>query len=137
MSDTADDTDDVPRDSLGRSRRRRRGPAPMSAEDRRDHRVSVYLNSAELAALDDLRGGIGRGAYLRTAALETVPLRIPPINLVAWRDLAPVASNLNQLARRANSGDAPDIEAVYDELQNLRTAMIGFYPDEEAPADES
>lgn len=136
MSGTGDDTDDVPRDSLGRSRRRRRGPAPMVAADRRVHRVNVYLNPAELAVLDDLRGGIGRGRYLRTAALETPPPSVPAINLDAWRSLAPVASNLNQLARRVNSGEAPAIAEVYAEIQNLRAAMVGFIPDaDEAYAD--
>ena len=132
MDGNGDGTDDVPRDRRGRSRKRRRGPVPMAAADRRTHRVSVYLSDAELAVLDDLRGAIGRGRYLRTVALETPPPHVPDVNIEAWRELAPVASNLNQLARRANGGDAPAIEVVHAELQNLRAAMIGFMPDADA-----
>jgi hypothetical protein len=132
MVATDDDDTAGPRDSRGRSLKRRRGPAPIAAADRRTHRVSVYLSAAELAALDDLRGGVGRGRYLRNAALDTPPPQIPDINIEAWRSLAPVASNLNQLARRANTGESVDIEAVRADLQNLRAAMIGFVP----PADD-
>lgn len=130
MSGAGDETVDVPRDSRGPSRKRRRGPAPMPEADRREYRVSVYLSAAELAALDDLRGGVSRGHYLRTAALETPPPHLPAINLEAWRSLAPVASHLNQLARRVNVEDAPAIDVVHTELQKFRAALIGFSADE-------
>ena len=129
MVATDDDAIGLPPDNRGRPLKRRRGPAPMAAADRRTHRVSVYLSDAELAALDDLRGGVGRGRYLRNAALDIPPPQIPAANIEAWRSLAPVASNLNQLARCANTDDAPDIEVVLTEIQNLRAAMIGFIPD--------
>ena len=132
MTATDDDDTSGSVDSRGRSLKRRRGPAPIAAADRRTHRVSVYLSAAELAALDDLRGGVGRGRYLRNAALSTPPPQIPAINIEAWRSLAPVVSNLNQIAARLNVEVNVPAEEVRTELQNLRAAMIGFVP----PADD-
>ena len=132
MAATDDDDTAGSFDSRGRSLKRRRGPAPIAAADRRAHRVSVYLSAAELAALDDLRGGVGRGRYLRNAALDTPPPQIPAVNIEAWRSLAPVASNLNQIASRLNVEVNVPASEVRTELQNLRAAMIGFVP----PADD-
>ena len=54
------------------SKRRRRGPAPLDATDKRGHTVSVRLNDAELARLDSQRDAVQmqRGAYPRAAALH-------------------------------------------------------------------
>jgi hypothetical protein len=40
------------------SKRRRRGPAPLDATDKRGHTVSVRLNDAELARLDSQRDAV-------------------------------------------------------------------------------
>ena len=141
MAATDDDYAAGSLDSRGRSLKRRRGPAPIAAADRRVHRVSVYLSDAEVAALDDLRGGISRGRYLRTASLDTPPPQIPSVNIEAWRSLAPVASNLNQIASRLNVEADVSVEEVRTQLQKLRAGMIGFVPpvdddDEGSTSDE-
>ena len=93
------------------SKRRRRGPAPLDATDKRGHTVSVRLNDAELARLDSQRDAVQmqRGEYLRAAALHRLPPTIPEVNREAWAALARTAANLNHRApaerwRRAPAG---------------------------------
>ena len=68
--------------STDESKRRRRGPAPLDATDKRGHTVSVRLNDAELARLDSQRDAVQmqRGEYLRAAALHRLPPTIPAAN---------------------------------------------------------
>lgn len=84
--------------------RRRHGPSPLDASDKRTHTVSVRLNDAELALLDSRRGAVQmqRGEYLRAAALHRLPPTIPAVNREMWAELARTAANLNQIARRLN-----------------------------------
>ena len=88
------------------TKRRRRGPQPLPAGEKRLHAVSVRLNAAELARLDGQRSSIKmqRGEYLRAAALHRLPPTIPAINREAWTELAREAANLNQIAKYLNQG---------------------------------
>lgn len=88
------------------TKRRRRGPQPLPAGEKRLRSVSVRLNDAELAKLDARRSPIKmqRGEYLRAAALHRLPPTIPAINREAWTELAREAANLNQIARHLNQG---------------------------------
>ena len=88
------------------TKRRRRGPQPLPAGEKRLHSVSVRLNDAELARLDEQCSSIKmqRGEYLRAAALHRLPPTIPAINREAWTELAREAANLNQIAKHLNQG---------------------------------
>lgn len=119
----------------GAASRRRRGPVPKSEGARRQHAVSCRLTNAELARLDELRGGVSRGEWLRLAALSKPPRIVPEVNKVAWADLARAAGNLNQLTRAINEGRFPvnDVpaagKAVMDlraKLDAVRAALIGL-----------
>jgi len=103
------------------TRRSRRGPSPLGAQAKRGHTVSVRLNPAELALLDDRRAGVRmqRGEYLRSAALHVLPPTVPKVNRAAWAALARTAANLNQIAHRMNAGH----EVAFDELQAMVTAL--------------
>ena len=111
-------------------KRRRHGPAPLDAAEKRGHCVSVRLNAGELAWLDEQRASVGmqRGEYLRAAALDRLPPQpAPALNRAAWLDLSRAAGNLNQLAHHLNSvgvahSDAPEIMA---QLAQFRAALIG------------
>ena len=102
------------------TKRRRYGPLPIPAVERRTHTVSVRLNVAELARLDSLRDTVQmqRGEYLRAAALHRLPPTIPVINREAWAKLARSAANLNQIARHLNevgaSGFVNEVRAAVD-----------------------
>lgn len=113
----------------------KRGPTPRAPADLRKLRVSVYLTAAELADLDRLRGGVGRGAWLRRAGLGQSPRSVPPINREAWAELARVAGNLNQHQRTINEGraapgpvDLAEIRAVVDAL---RRELLGVADESE------
>jgi hypothetical protein len=103
------------------SKRSRRGPAPLEAEERRTHTVSVRLNAAELAQLDAQRATVSmqRGEYLRAGALHRLPPTIPALHREAWAELAREASNLNQLAKHLNQGAAGEGELAAQLLSAL------------------
>ena len=122
-------------------RRRRRGPAPRPPEELRLHSVSCRLTDAELVTLDERRGEVSRGEWLRLAAMAKPPRIVPTVNKVAWADLARAAGNLNQITRAINEGkmpvkDAPSVGRavmkVRAQLDAVRRLLIG----QEAP-DES
>lgn len=122
-------------------KKRRHGPVPKPAAEQRRHAVSCRLTDAELARLDELRGEVSRGEWLRLAAMAKPPRIVPTVNKVAWADLARAAGNLNQITRAINEGRMPvkDVasvgRAVMDvrgQLDAVRRLLIG----QEAP-DES
>lgn len=124
---------------LDETKRRRRGPAPLDAADKRRHSVSVRLNDAELARLDALREPVHmqRGEYLRAAALHRLPPSIPAVNRQAWAELARTAANLNQLAHRLNAGETLALAEVRAAVDELRRRLIGVGHDLEERQDES
>lgn len=114
------------------SKRSRRGPAPLSAADKRGHTISVRLNAIELESLDSLRKTVcmQRGEYLRAAALHCLPPTIPEINRQAWAELSRVAGNLNQAMRAINQGlrsdlTAAEVSMIRDQVQSLRLELLG------------
>ena len=114
------------------SKRRRRGPVPLDAADKRVHSVSVRLNDAELARLETQRGKVQmqRGEYLRAAALHRLPRSIPELNREAWASLARSAANLNQIAHRMNAGDVVPVVEVRVILDAFRRELLGVRNEE-------
>ena len=106
--------------------RAKRGRKPKSAPDKRQHLVACRLTDAEQAQLERGRGELSAGEWLRTLALaRRLPRAIPEINHEAYRELARAASNLNQLARRANAADRLEITALAETLAAFRAALVG------------
>lgn len=114
--------------------RRRHGPAPKPQAEQRRHSVSCRLTDAELALLDDLRGEVSRGEWLRLAAMSKPPRIVPTVNKVAWADLSRVAGNLNQLNRAINEGKLTTKDAagagrmlmgLRAQVDQLRRSLIG------------
>lgn len=107
----------------------KRGPAPRAPEDLRTVRVSVYLTEDEAGQLDQVRGGIGRGAWLRRAGLGRLPRVVPEVNQQAWAELSRVASNLNQYQRAINEGQAMpgpvDLSELRAAVDQLRRDLLG------------
>jgi|MDTG01.4.fsa_nt_gb hypothetical protein len=123
--------DDTPDD---RPAKRRRGPAPMPKTELRLHSVSCRLTDAEIETLDQRRGHVSRGEWLRRAALSKAPRIVPEINVDAWADLARTSANLNQLTRAINEGRISDVafgtlkaglQDLWKRVEDLRKIMIG------------
>jgi len=122
----------------------KRGPAPKPAAEHRLKRVSVYFSDAELAALDDRRGGRSRGQWLREAGLGELPALVPELNREAWADLSRVAGLLKRYVVAIEVGNAhgmpPEIVSeLRDQVQQLRNDLLGIEvldQDEEATDDE-
>ncbi len=117
------------------AKKRRHGPKPKPAHEQRRHPISCRVNDAEIAIIDQRRGKVSRGEWLRLAALSKPPRIVPEVNKVAWADLSRAAGNLNQLARAINEGrwpvkDAPGAKATLMELRAhldaVRASLIGL-----------
>lgn len=108
----------------------------MSQDDRRRaHCVSAWCTKEELTKIDSQRSvfNVTSGVYLRAMALGTEltahPI-VPELNCEAWKSLARVGSNLNQVSRHLNShpGVQKDIAAINAILNNVRNGLIGLNP---------
>lgn len=122
-------------------KRRKRGPKPRPASELRRHGVSCRLTDAELVRLDERRGKVSRGEWLRLAALSRPPRIVPEVNKEAWADLSRAAGNLNQIARAINEGRLPMKDAaraskavigVRDQLNAVRRLLIGMEDSDES-----
>ena len=105
----------------------RRGPEPLPVDELRTRVVSVRLNAAELAALDDQRAParMQRGEYLRCAALHRLPPTIPALNRDAWVSLARASGNLNAIARRMHEA-AHDLDATAPPIAEISQVLADF-----------
>lgn len=101
----------------------KRGRRP--AEDPRRHAVTCRLTDSELERCDANRGELTRGEWLRIGALDSLPVVVPALNREAYAELAKAAGNMNQLARKLNSGDLVELDQVRAELAAFRLALIG------------
>lgn len=117
------------------TKRSRRGPEPLGADEKRDHCVSVRLNADELSRLDLARAStkMQRGEYLRAAALHKLPPTLPALNRTAYIELARVGANINQIAKRLNADQlaSVDMPQVRAELHALRLALLEANPSAE------
>ncbi len=112
----------------------KRGPAPKPDEEKRGVRVSVYMAPAELASLDQRRGGMERSEWLRRAGLgKRLAPAIPAVNREAWGALARTSANLNQIARAMNAaGQIRDADLVgilaelHGQVAALRLDLVGI-----------
>lgn len=72
----------------------------------RDQRITLRVTEAERAAIADAAEAANRSMseHIRQTAADanTARPRVPPINREAWEELARLAANLNQIAKRAN-----------------------------------
>lgn len=99
--------------------------AAVEPEEKRSHCVSVRLNKSEIAWLDQSRGKLQRGEFLRAASMGKLPKTIPTINREHWQELARIGSNINQIAARLNMGHTLPLDEVREEIMALRMALVG------------
>ena len=102
----------------------KRGRKTKTPELKREHCVSSRFNAAELVRLDEARGQMQRGEYLRSAAFGMLPAPIPAINLEAWQVLSKVAGNLATVAMAMRAGEYKHLDEIQHAVDALRMALI-------------
>ena len=118
------------------NKKRKYGPTPKPEAEKRKHLFACRLTDSELDQLDQGRPpGMTRGAWLRTKALKRkLPRQIPEVNRQSYIELARLAGNLNQYVKAINQGratePAPDLQVMYNEVQKLRSELLGIKDDE-------
>lgn len=109
-------------------------PRPLKASRDLRQRFDLYLDEREV---DQIRASAEAARLPMSTFLRRVALRqqiaVPPSagNLERWRELASLASNLNQISRACNTGLVPEgIDPVVTELAEqvrlLRMELMGL-----------
>ena len=112
-------------------------PRPLKASRDLRQRFDLYLDEREV---DQIRASAEAARLPMSTFLRRVALRqqitVPPSagNLERWRELASLASNLNQITRACNAGIVPEgIDPVVTELAEqvrlLRMELLGLHGD--------
>lgn len=118
----------------------------MRAEGGRRHVITVRVTDAELEAISTraIGAGVSRQRLMVEAALARVDEAGPAMTaserralvvelLAARRQVAGLATNINQIAKAANSGHPPDdlataLRAIHRTLERLDTAVDALAP---------
>ena len=112
-------------------------PRPLKASRELRQRFDLYLDEHEV---DQIRASAQAARLPMSTFLRRVALRqqitVPPAagNLDRWRELAPLASNLNQIARACNSGLLPEgidpvVSQLAEQVRLLRMELLGLHGD--------
>lgn len=108
--------------------KRRYGPMPRPDDQQRRNRISIFLTDAEYALLKEKAGDYDLPIFVRTRAIngEFAPRAetLPKLNFEAWKKLARVANNLNQIAKALNSGADDLASEAQKELAAFRLALL-------------
>ena len=91
----------------------------------RFYNLKVRLNFEELEILDIIKSRYSRAEAVRYLIMSNIPSTVPSINQAAWVELSKSASNLNQIAYKLNSGDAPEIAEIRQTLETFRASLLG------------
>ena len=106
-----------------------KGPDRLPEEIKRNRTVSSRFNDAELRIIDEKRGHLSKGEFLRNCALGyPVPRPIPEINREAWSSLAKVHGTLETIAKFYSQGAGSEIDThlVRELVHDLRKKLIGL-----------
>lgn len=115
----------------------RGGRPQLAPEDRRQERA-IYLSERELDAIK-LRAAeacLPLPEFMRGALSSATVIAAAPVAIDQWSKLAPLASNINQISARLNSGphehvSEDDLEAFVELgqiLSEIRLRLIGIEP---------
>lgn len=110
--------------------RRKREPVRLPPERVRNKQIKFWATQEEIDLIHQkmvLYGTTNRGAYLRKMAIDgyTIRLEVPELKEIL-NLLRPTANNVNQLARKANSGGQiyqEDLEDIQHRLDQIYDSM--------------
>lgn len=106
------------------------GRKPVPPERQRKHPITCRVTDAELAIIDQRRGGMTRGEWLRTAALKKPPAIVPELNREAWAYLGKMGNGLTWLIGELKKPDRLNVKPEWFEnaramLKEIRAGLIG------------
>ena len=108
-------------------------PRPLKASRELRQRFDLYLDEheAEQIRANAQAARLPMSTFVRRVALRQ-RIELPPSasNLVRWQELAPLTSNLNQIARACNAGLAPEgiypvVAMLAEQVRLLRLDLLG------------
>lgn len=113
---------------------------PVDDLDRRQPFSGLRLSIRELNSIRDRAAetGMSVSSFIRQSALSSTVRAAPTVSIRQWSELAPLASNLNQIAHRLNaapqdhrltSDDRKTIAALDDLLREIRLRLLEVEPD--------
>ena len=96
-------------------------------------RLDIYVNDEELADIKRKASQVLMPVSLymrRTALTQRIEAPPPAENVERWRQLAPLAANINQIARACNAGRVteeiyPALTDLAEQVRLLRMELIG------------
>jgi hypothetical protein len=107
--------------------------------DRRQPFSGLRLSQRELNSIRDRaeEAGLSVSEFIRQSALSSNVRAAPAISIRQWSELAPLAANLNQIARRLNanpadhltSADRQTLTLLDDLLREIRLRLLDVEPD--------
>jgi len=113
--------------------KKRRGPAPRPADQQRKHRISIFLTPSEYELVIAKAGEYPLPDFVRNCSIDgeyapKIPVgpTVPKLNFEAWKKLARVANNINQIARRLNAERNVGINEVLESLDDFRLSLISM-----------
>jgi hypothetical protein len=114
-------------------------PRPLKASRELRQRFDLYLDEAEI---DQIRANataarLPMSTFVRRVALrQHIELPPPAGNIERWRELAPLASNLNQITRACNTGLVPDgiVPVVTELAEQVRMLRLELLDVRQSPA---
>lgn len=104
-------------------------------------RFYLYVDAGEFEQLRKYATAarLPMSTYLRRVALrQRIEAPPPAANVARWRELAPLANNLNQLVRACHSGQVPEgiypaVAALAEQVRLLRLELLGAASDSQEP----
>ena len=108
-------------------------PRPLKASGELRHRFDLYLDEREVAQIraNAQAARLPMSTFVRRVALrKSIELAPSADNLNRWRELAPLTSNLNHIARACNAGLVPEgiypaVTELAEQVRLLRLELLG------------
>jgi hypothetical protein len=107
-------------------------PRPLKPSRALRQRFDLYLDESEVEQIraNATAARLPMSTFVRRVALrQHIELPPPAENLERWRELAPLASNLNQIARACNASLLPDgivpvVTELAEQVRMLRLELL-------------
>ena len=107
---------------------------PIIKGDKRDQSIKIRVTQAEKDRLNELKTQSELAAWMRNVALRKKPIKRADPNLV--RAIGRIGSNLNQVAKYANSNKQLDAN-ILSSINRIEKLLIGVINEYKGDAHDS